>query len=332
MARWIEAAIAAAAVALTICGPVWAADQLTPEQQAELARLRSLQQSLHPQTGDVEIGPAAAKLHLGSSYYFLPADEAKRVLTEAWNNPSGSVGDVLGMIFPEGQHFWDDSWAAVVTFDPSGFVTDKDASSAKYDEMITETQSQEGDINARRKQAGAPPMHLVGWAQPPSYDKDTHTLVWARDIQFGADADHTLNYDLRVLGRRGVLSLNVVSTMSKLDQIRPAAQALRNTAVFDAGSSFEDYRPGADKAAGYGLAGLVAAGLGVVAVKKLGLLALGLVFLKKAAVVVFAAIAGAVSWVRRKFSRKPSRLAAASVGEPAPPLLPITGEDQNPSE
>ena len=93
------------------------------------------------------------------------------------------------------------------------------------------------------------PVHLVGWAQPPYYDAAHHTLVWARDIRFGSQTDDTLNYDLRALGRRGVLSMNIIATMSELGGVRSAASGLQNIASFDVGSRYTDYKEGEDKKA-----------------------------------------------------------------------------------
>jgi uncharacterized membrane-anchored protein len=55
--------------------------------------------------------------------------------------------------------------------------------------------------------------------------------------------------------------------------------------------------------ADYGLAGLVAAGAGVLVAKKVGLLAVILLFLKKAIALVVAGVAGLGAWLKRKFSR-----------------------------
>lgn len=72
---------------------------------------------------------------------------------------------------------------------------------------------------------------------------------------------------MRHLGRHGVLSMNVISQMSKLTEVRQVAAHLAKTAEFDTGARYVDYQAG-DKKAEYGLAGLVAAGLGVGAAKK----------------------------------------------------------------
>ena len=56
--------------------------------------------------------------------------------------------------------------------------------------------------------------------RPPSYDAAAHKLYWAKELMFGTDMDHTLNYNIRVLGRRGVLVLNAVAEMKQLAVIR----------------------------------------------------------------------------------------------------------------
>lgn len=45
----------------------------------------------------------------------------------------------------------------------------------------------------------------MGWAEPPSYDAPAHKMYWAKDLLFSGNTEHTLNYNIRILGRRGVL-------------------------------------------------------------------------------------------------------------------------------
>ena len=285
--------------------PTLAAEpKLTAEEQATLAKYQAIYNDQHPQTGEVHVPAAKAVLHLGQAYYFLGPDEAKRMLVEGWGNAPSDVTDVLGVILPAGKTFVDDTWAAVVTYHSTLYVPDGDADSADYDKMLKDAQDTEAADNEARTKGSLGPVHLVGWAQPPSYDKAGHYLIWARDLHFANQDTDTLNYDVRQLGRRGTLSLNVVSRMDKLPEIRLAAADLAKTAVFEAGSRYTDYDPKLDKKAEYGVAGLVAAGLGLVAVKKLGALAVGLLFFKKIAVFLLAGFAGLAARFRGLFKRK----------------------------
>jgi uncharacterized membrane-anchored protein len=304
MTKIIGVTALAAAIGLTSAGAGLARPASPRPTDAEIARVKGILDAEHPQFGDVRLRGPDVTLHLGRRYYFLGADEAKQVLKE-WGNPPDATDDVLGIIFPAGKTFVSDTWGAVVTFEPSGFVTDKDADKADYDKIIRDAQDREAEQNAELQKQGFATSHLVGWAQPPSYDKQRHALIWARDIKFsGQDAD-ALNYDVRILGRRGVLSVNLVSTMPELTQVRADAAALAGDVSFNSGSAYGDFQAGKDKTAEYGIAGLVAAGLGVAAAQKLGLFAVLLVIVKKALVFVVAGFAAIAARFRRLFNRRP---------------------------
>lgn len=297
--------LAAAPAATFAADPAPAAAEaqapLTPQEQARIDELKGILAALRPQYGVVKLPAAKVTLNLGEDYYFLDAADSRRVLVDGWNNPPGAVEGVLGMIFPKGMTFvQDDAWGAVVTHEKTFYVSDKKARSEDYDKVLAEMKEGEAEQNEALIKEGYQPTTLVGWAQPPTYDPVRHDLIWARDIQFGQSPDHTLNYDVRHLGREGVLSMNLVASMSQLPQIREAAPKLAATAEFDAGMRYADYKDG-DKVAGYGLAGLVAAGAGLAVAKKAGLLAILLVVLKKGAVVLVAAFGGVAAWFRRKF-------------------------------
>ena len=261
---------------------------------------RKFLEGLNPQRGVIALKSAGATLQLGKGYYFLGPQDSQKVLVDAWRNPKDQVQDVLGMVFPSGETPLDSGgWGAVVTFRDTGYVPDKDARSTDYGKVLDQMRQGEDQDNDERKKNSMPSVHLAGWAQAPSYDGSRHALIWARDLQFGDQSDHTLNYDIRVLGRRGVLSLNMVASMSQLPQIRTAANELQGVATFDAGSRYADYQEGVDKKAAYGLAGLVLAGAGLAVAQKAGLLALALLFLKKGFILIAALFAGGWAWLRR---------------------------------
>lgn len=274
--------------------PALAAPRPTAQQVA------AIEQGLHPRFGDVAIPQAGAMLHLGRDFYYLGPDEARRVLVDIWGNPPDSAGGVLGLVLPAGRTVTDNVWGAVVTYDGSGYVTDDDAKTADYDKVLTDLRAGEAADNKARAEAGYPTMHLVGWAQPPSYDQATHAVIWARDLRVANEPVDSLNYDVRLLGRKGVLSLNMLSDMAHLADVRAAAATFGRTAQFTAGGTYGEFDAAkGDKRAGYGLAGLVAAGVGIAAAKKLGVLAIVLGFGKK--FILLFAIAGAA--VKRFFGK-----------------------------
>ncbi len=307
---------------------------LTPEQaeKAALAEEAKLMASLHPRTGNVPIPEADATLMLGDNYYFLDKEEARKVVVDIWGNPPEMGEDVLGLVFPKGGTPYR-GWGAVVTFLKTDYVPDDDASTRNYDSYVTDIQKGEKEENEKRQKDGYSSMHLVGWAQPPSYNKAHHYLIWARDLQIGGTSVDTLNYDVRLLGRRGVLSLNMIAGMPELASIRTQAEQLALAGQYNNGARYEDYQKGDAKAA-FSLGGLVAAGLGVAAAKKLGLLAVILAFGKKAIVLVLAAFAAIGRWFSTRFGKKKKGVSPVPrpafddpVDTPADAVPPSSGAD-----
>ncbi|MEI9904954.1 MAG: DUF2167 domain-containing protein [Asticcacaulis sp.] len=144
---------------------------------------------------------------------------------DVWGNPPDRAEGVLGMVFRRAAIPSTAGARSSNTKRPTISPT-RTPLTADYDKDIKQIQDGEADDNAQRKKDGYATTHLVGWAQPPSYDKTHHYMVWARDIQFSDQKIDTLNYDIRILGRRGVLSLNMVDSMPNLAAIRPQAVQL----------------------------------------------------------------------------------------------------------
>jgi uncharacterized membrane-anchored protein len=94
----------------------------------------------------------------------------------------------------------------------------------------------------------------------------------------------------------------MVDVMSNLPAVREAAKDLGATVKFNPGSRYADFNSSTDKLADYGLAGLVAAGVGVAVAKKAGLLAILLIFFKKA--IAFIIAGGAARLVQAEVRRR----------------------------
>jgi len=175
-----------------------------------------------------------------------------------------------------------------IEYDEDGYVSDEDADDIDYTELLDQMREGTAEASAERVQQGYEPIELVGWASPPYYDKAAHKLHWAKEIRFGEQPENTLNYNIRVLGRKGVLILNFIAGMSQKEMIDSKLDAVLSMAEFDQGSRYEDFDPDIDTVAAYGLGALVA---GKVAAKT-GLLAAALLFLKKFGIIVVAGVAG----------------------------------------
>lgn len=283
-----------------------AADE--PSMSSPSAKLQTFLDSLHVSTGNVPISAAKASLQLGPGYGFLPAQDAQRVLTQLWNNPPQP--GVLGMIMPSSNPrilLDPGSWVVVVSYVDDGHVADKDAASIDYADLLKQMQKGTEESNAKRIKQGYPAIELLGWATPPHYDASSHKLYWARDLKFskadGALEGESLNYDIRVLGRSGYLSLNAVARVDQLGKVQADMPRVLAMTGFDAGNRYDDFDSKTDKLATYGIAALVAGGIAAKAglFAKLGLLLLAL---KKFVILGIAAI-GAM--FRKLFNRNKAR-------------------------
>jgi uncharacterized membrane-anchored protein len=229
---------------------------------SQLAAEAAFESSLHWQTGEVVLGDGVARLQLGDAFRFIGPADALRVIVEAWGNPPQEEAP-LGMLFPVEQGpFSVDGFGVVIRFEQDGHVSDADAAEIDYDAMLVELQGNANAGNAERVKEGYPPLEIVGWAARPYYDAATHKLHWAKDLRFGDDAsDRTLNYDIRVLGRRGVLVMQAVASIDQLESLQTRMKDVLERVEFNPGHRYEDFDSNVDQVAAYGVGGLVAGGL-----------------------------------------------------------------------
>ena len=235
------------------------AEMTKEEKQQKLAEIIA---RFHPKQGEVALPNGLATLKVPEQFFYLDAADSRTVLVDLWGNPPQSAEGTLGMLLPASDGKPDvRDWGAIMSYDDEGYVKDSDADKINYNDLLKQMQETMRSNNAKRQEAGYPPMELIGWAAPPRYDAQAKKLYWAKEIKFGGEADHTLNYFVRILGRRDVLNLNVVAGMEQLKEIEQAAPQILSMVNFNQGHRYADFDPKTDKVAEYGLAALVAGGI-----------------------------------------------------------------------
>jgi len=281
-------------IALLIAAPSFAQDA-----SAKKDEVRKFVESLHFQTGKVAVSGAHATLNLSPDFRFLDAHDAQRVLEQLWGNPPDS--DVLGMLVPTSKSLGEKgAWAVVITYVADGHVSDADAAKTDYAKILKDMQAESHEANAERTKHGYPAVEIVGWATPPHYDSASNKIYWAKELDFTGSHEHTLNYDIRVLGRTGYLSLNAVAGMSQLETVQTQMPNVLAMTEFDQGQRYTDFNASTDKVAAYGIGALVA---GAIAAKA-GLFAKLLALLIAAKKVVFVGIAAIGAAIAKFFKRK----------------------------
>lgn len=275
-------------------------EELAAQQAAYMKWSQDLWDSMTPRTGGIALKSGLASLNVPQSFYYLSPEDAEKVLVEIWGNPPGQGSESLGMLFPEEYTpFDEESWAVTIDYEESGYITDDDAGDLDYDDLLEQMQEDTQTWNSERAAEGFEPIELVGWASTPSYDSVAHKAYWAKELKFGNAELNTLNYNVRILGRKGVLVLNFIASMEQTEIIDGNVSTVLNIANFSDGSKYEDFNPETDEVAGYGIAGMVSGNPEYAA---FGIIALAILMAKKFGVFILAGLGalGAFLFKRKK--------------------------------
>lgn len=249
------------------------------------------------QKGPIDIPLAGqAVLHLPAGYEFVPAGQADRLMVALGNTANAHR---LGLVasLDKSAH-----WIGDLLWVNEGHVPDGDAKEWKPDAMLENIRQGTDAQNKERLQRGIPALDISGWVEPPTYDAAAHRLVWSLLANIrGAPAGtpQNVNYNTYALGREGFISLDIITNSNAIAQDKVTAHTLLSDIQFDKGRAYSDFNPSTDHLAAYGLAALV----GAVAIKKLGLLAVIGVFLLKAWKIGLVLALGGWAAVKRFFGK-----------------------------
>lgn len=242
-----------------------------------------------------------AELRIPAGMVFIPKNEGSRILRALGNTISadGMTGVIMGV--NDG-----DSWIVVVRRVDQGHIRDDEAKDWNTDELLRNIKANTEEANTDRKARGFPQLDVAGWIEKPTYDASQHRLVWsilARTEGVASGDPDGVNYNTFALGRDGFFSLNMITDSSRVEKDKEIAKTLLSNLSWLPGKSYADFDESTDKVAAYGLAALV----GGVAAKKLGLFAIAAAFLAKFAKLAFVAViaagAGLMKFLRNKLKK-----------------------------
>ncbi|MCE9609583.1 MAG: DUF2167 domain-containing protein [Chthoniobacter sp.] len=269
------------------------------DETAARAKMQKVADGLNYQKGEITLRGGLAKIHVPEEFRYLDGKDAATVLSKIWGNPPGSTP--LGMLLPAKiSPASPEAWAVIITYDEDGYVKDDEAAKMDYSKLLKEMKEGTREASKERVKAGYGSIELVGWATPPRYDQATHKMYWAKELKFDGGDENTLNYNIRMLGRRGVLVLNAVASVGQLKEIEEATPAVLAMVDFQEGHRYTDFNASTDKVATYGIAALVAGGLAT----KAGLFKGLLVALLAAKKLVIVGVVAVGAWLKKVFSRK----------------------------
>ena len=286
------------ALALTLGGPLAraedshteAAAQTASAPTADLQQTEMAKASAAAKATQIK-GPAditlqdQAVLKLPSGLVWVPQPAAGQMMKAMGNSSSDRQ---LGLIFPASDKA---GWMLVAQYENAGYIKDDDAKHWNVDDLFKSLKEGTEAANEARRERGFPQIDIIGWVEKPTYDAAHHRLVWsmsAKDKGAPSNEGAGINYNTYALGREGYITLNLITSLNQVGQDKAQAAALLSALSFKEGKRYEDYNASTDKTAEYGLAALV----GGIAAKKLGMFAVAAgLFTKFAKLILLGGIA-----------------------------------------
>jgi uncharacterized membrane-anchored protein len=240
---------------------------------------------------------SVAQIKIPQGFRFTGKEGTKTFLELTQNPPSGNE---LGTIIPiatkdeegaESAGFW----FVIFEFEEVGFVKDDERDKLDADALLKSIKQNTEASNSERAKRGWAPYHVTSWYKPPFYDVSTNNLTWAMQgySQAKDKPDPSVNYSVRILGRRGSMSVDLVLSPNEVDAVVPKLNSILRGFSYSPGSTYAEFHAG-DKVAEYGLATLVAGGATAIAAKT-GLLA-------KLWKLILAALAALVAMLKRAWN------------------------------
>ncbi|QOT00299.1 DUF2167 domain-containing protein [Brevibacterium sp. JNUCC-42] len=244
----------------------------------------------------VDVGDKLAAFKVPDQLTYLNKEDTITVQKEFGNSASSRE---IGSVYPTSDK---ENWYVVMEYDEVGHIMDDEQNNIDKDAILKSYKEGTEEHNKERKLEEQ--IHVVGWNVPPSYDAKTHTLQWSM-LAEDNKKNPIINYNLQMLTRKGYVSFILVSDPATFAQDKKIlTEQIMPQFQLKEGNRYSDYDASTDKLAEFGLTGLVLGGLGLAVAKKIGILALILVFLKKAWIIVVIVLGGIFKVVTNIFKKK----------------------------
>ena len=290
-AAFAQSAPTGSAAAAAPAGSAVGADELPadlpPELLERIRQFESIGWKDGPTTGDIQ----HATITVPEGAMFADGPGARKYL-ELNHNPTS--GEELGMVAAK-----DLSWFVIFDFSDIGFVKDDEKEDIDADAILESLREGTAEANKIRKERGWDTVTVDGWASPPRYEPTTHNLEWATRLKNDKTGNKSINHDIRMLGRSGVMNAGLVVSPDNYQQTLPNTRKMLEGFTFKEGKRYSEFKPG-DKIAKVGLIGLMTGGAVAVAAKTGILAKLG----KGAIKLIAIAVAGVGGALAKLFGRK----------------------------
>jgi uncharacterized membrane-anchored protein len=198
-------------------------------------------------TGEQELGQGVT-LQVPDGFRLLDAAQSRQLVEGLWGNPENP--NTLGILLPARVSPMDkDFHGVVISFEPFGYLDEREAGNINYNKLLREMKEELKNQNVLRRRNGAGEITSMDWAFPPYFDKQSRSLHWARILHFDSNAAPVLNYEVRLLGRRGSLCFTAIGKTGEVSKMKAQLQSVIAQARFTNGNSYTDFNPRTDQSA-----------------------------------------------------------------------------------
>jgi uncharacterized membrane-anchored protein len=97
-----------------------------------------------------------------------------------------------------------------------------------------------------------------GFAAAPEFNAQTPHLIWAERVAApGGASGKDLRYEMKILGRNGVVGMTSIGSADQMTAMADAAADLRGMLSFPEGQRHADFQAASDQVSAYSVPGLV---------------------------------------------------------------------------
>lgn len=248
----------------SICSMAFTEDStvLLPQADAPIIeqlnhQLDSLESKIKYHTGNIKLAGGKFNLRVPEEFFFIDAVQSRYILEELWGNLPDP--EVAGMIVRKGfqPSKLINDYSFVIGYSDIGHISAQKDAELNHDELLASLKDNMTRSNESRLDMGLNTMTVNGWVMVPNFDDYKKALYWATRISANGSDEEILNYNLRLLGKTGVIKINAVATLDQLSDIKRTLPLIIAQTKFAAEERFEAYREGSDRESNQNLTSLI---------------------------------------------------------------------------
>ncbi len=220
--------------------------QLTGSQSTQIhsafkKQADSINQALKFHSGKLRFSDQSIRMKVPEGHFFIEPDQARFILENIWGNIPDE--EVLGMIVRSDfvPSNISNDYSFVISYAPIGYVSGKQQKEFNHLELLNDLREQLQEANEKRLEQGFNALQVENWVMVPYFDEYKKALYWATEVKVNGSEESLVNYNLRLLGKNGVLKINAVGTMDQLPAIKKVLPFLLSQSEFLEGFRYTDH-------------------------------------------------------------------------------------------